>query len=81
MNHQKGTSSTFSPDDLPFAEEDDSDEIQWPKKEEYQQLLDKYKDKEVGFVKVFKKKDKDLLVKSSQEEVLTIESHPPSLGR
>jgi hypothetical protein len=67
----KETPPTFSPDDLPFTEEEDFDEIQWPKKEEYQQLLDKYKDKEVGSVKVFKKEDKDLLVKLSQEEVLT----------
>ena len=35
----------FSPHDLPFASKEDFNQIQWPKKEEYQQLLDKYKDK------------------------------------
>jgi hypothetical protein len=45
----------YSPKDMPFATEEDFDQIQWPKKEEYQQLLDKYKDKEVGTVKILKK--------------------------
>jgi hypothetical protein len=31
----------FSPYDFPFASEEDFDQIQWPKKEEYQQLLEK----------------------------------------
>jgi hypothetical protein len=35
----------FSPDDFPFASEKNFDQIQWPNKEEYQKLLDKYKDK------------------------------------
>jgi hypothetical protein len=62
---------------LPFTSEEDFDEIQWPKREEYQQLLDKYKDKEVGTVKLLKKGDDDILIKPSQQEVLTTESHPP----
>jgi hypothetical protein len=41
----------FSPDNMPFATEEDFDQIQWPKREDYQQLLDKYKGKEVGAVK------------------------------
>jgi hypothetical protein len=44
----------FSPNDMPFATKEDFDQIQWPKREEYQQLLDKYKDKEVGTVKLLK---------------------------
>jgi hypothetical protein len=52
----------FSPDDMPFATEEDFDQIQWPKKKEYQQLLDKYKDKEVGAVKLLKKGESDLLI-------------------
>jgi hypothetical protein len=36
---------TFSLDDFPFASEDDFDQIQWSKKEEYQHILDKYKEK------------------------------------
>jgi hypothetical protein len=67
----------FSPDDFPFASEEDFDQIQWPKKEEYQQLLDKYKDKEVGTVKLLKKEEDDMLIKPSQQEVFTAESHPP----
>ena len=52
----------FSPKDMPFATEEDFDQIQWPKKKEYQQLLDKYKDKEVGAVKLLKKGESDLLI-------------------
>jgi hypothetical protein len=67
----------FSPEDFPFASEEDFDKIQWPKKEEYQQLLDKYKDKEVGTVKLLKKGDDDILIRPTQQEVFTVESHPP----
>jgi hypothetical protein len=37
----------YSPEDMPFATEEEFDQIKWPKKEEYQQLLDKFKSKEV----------------------------------
>jgi hypothetical protein len=67
----------FSLGVFPFTTEDDFDEIQWPKKQEYQELLDKYKDKEVGYLKLLKNWDNDILIKPSQEEVLTDESHPP----
>jgi hypothetical protein len=61
----------FSPNDMPFATEEDFDQIQWPKKEEYQQLLDKYKDKEVGTVKLLKTSEDDVLIHPSQQEVFT----------
>ena len=56
----------FSPEDFPFTSKEDFDEIQWPTKEEYQQLLDKYKDKQVGTIKLLKKGDNDILIKPSQ---------------
>jgi hypothetical protein len=65
----------FSPDDLPFASEEDFDQIQWLKKE-YQQLLNKYKDKEVGTVKLLNKGEDDILIRPSQQEVFAAESHP-----
>ena len=61
----------FSLDDLPFASEEDLDQIQWPKKEEYQKLLDKYKDKEVGTVKLLNKEEDDMSIKPSEQEVFT----------
>jgi hypothetical protein len=67
----------FSPEDMPFATEEDFDQIQWPKREEYQQLLDKYKDKEVRAVKLLKRGESDILIRPSQQEVFTAESHPP----
>jgi hypothetical protein len=67
----------FSPDDMPFATEEDFDQIQWPKKEDYQQLLNKYKDKEVGAVRLLKKGEDSILIQPSQQEVFTAESHPP----
>jgi hypothetical protein len=38
-------------------------------------LLDKYKDNEAGSIKVLKKEDESLLIKPSQDEFLTTESH------
>jgi hypothetical protein len=52
----------FSPDDMSFATEEDFDQIQWPKREDYQQLLDKYKGKEVWIVKMLKKGESDILI-------------------
>jgi hypothetical protein len=43
---------------MSFATEEDFDQIKWPKKEEYQQLLDKFKDKETGTVKILKKAER-----------------------
>jgi len=76
MNQSKSL-PIFSPDDLPFATEEDFDQIQWSKKEEYQQLLNKYKDKKVGAVKLLKKGEDSKLIEQSQQEVFTVESHPP----
>jgi hypothetical protein len=67
----------FSSDDMPFATEEDFDQIQWPKKYYYQQLLGKYKNKEVGAVKLLNKGESDILIHPSQHEVFTAESHPP----
>jgi hypothetical protein len=67
----------FSLDDMPFATEEDFDQIQWPKKEDYQQLLNKYKDKEVWVVRLLKKGEDSVLIQLSHQEFFTIESHPP----
>jgi hypothetical protein len=55
----------FSPDDFCFASKEGFDQIQWLKKEEYQQLLDTYKDKEVGTIKLLKKGEDDILIRLS----------------
>jgi hypothetical protein len=67
----------FSPEDLPFASEEDFHKMKWPKKEEYQHLLDKYKDKEVGTIKLLKKGEDDILIRPTQQEVFIAESHSP----
>jgi hypothetical protein len=67
----------FSLDDMPFSTEEDFDQIQWSKKEDYQQLLNKYKDKEVGAAKLLKKGEDNILIRPSQQEVFIAESHPP----
>jgi hypothetical protein len=67
----------FYPDDMPFPTEEDFYEIKWPKKEDYQQLLNKYKYKELGAVKLLKKGEDDILIRPSYQEVFTVESHPP----
>jgi hypothetical protein len=67
----------YSPNDMPFATEEDFEKIQWPKKEEYQQLLDEFKDKETGTVNILKRPKDDVKIHPSQQEVFTAESHPP----
>jgi hypothetical protein len=64
-----------SPKDVPFAKKED--QIQWSTKERYLQLLDKYKDREVGTVKLQKTGEGDIPIQPSQQEVFTAESHPP----
>jgi hypothetical protein len=71
------TLQKYSPEDMPFATEEDFDQIEWPKKEEYQQLLDEFKNKEVGTVKILKKNEDDIQIYPSQQEVFTAEAHPP----
>ena len=50
------TLQEYSPEEMPFATEEEFDQIEWPKKEEYQQLLDEFQNKEVGTVKILKRK-------------------------
>jgi hypothetical protein len=75
------TLQEYSPEDMPFATEEDFDQIEWPKKEEYQQLLDEFKNKEVGTMKILKRKkdEDDVQIRPSQQEVFTAEAHPPPL--
>jgi hypothetical protein len=62
---------------MPFGTEEDFDQIKWPKKEEYQQLLDEFKNKEIRMVKILKKHEDDVQIHLSQHEVFIAESHPP----
>jgi hypothetical protein len=56
------TLQKYSPEDMPCALEEDFDQIKWPKKEEYQQLLDEFKKKEIGTVKILKKHEDDVQI-------------------
>ena len=67
----------FSPKDMPFATKEDLDQIKWPKREEYQQLLDEFKEKGTGTVKIIKKPEDDVQIHPSQQEVFIAEAHPP----
>jgi hypothetical protein len=73
------TLQEYSPEDMPFTTEEDFDQIEWPKKEEYQQILDQFQNKEVGTVKILKrpKNEEDVQIHPSQQETFTPESHPP----
>jgi hypothetical protein len=77
QNDMIQTLQKYSPEDMPFATEEDFDQIEWPKKEEYQQLLDEFKNKEIGTIKILKKHDDDVQIHLSQQEVFTAEAHPP----
>jgi hypothetical protein len=73
------TLQEYSPEDMPFTTEEDFDQIEWPEKEEYQQLLDQFQSKEVGTVKILKrpKNEDDVQIHPSQQETFTLEAHPP----
>jgi hypothetical protein len=64
---------------MPFTMEEEFDQIKWPKKEEYQQLLDQFQNKEVGTVKILKrpKEEDDVQIRPSHQEEFTPEAHPP----
>jgi hypothetical protein len=66
QNEMIQTLQKYSPEDMPFATEEDFDQIEWPKKEEYQQLLDEFKNKEIGTVKILKKDEDDEKMHPSQ---------------
>jgi hypothetical protein len=66
QNEMIQTLQKYSPEDMPFATKEDFDQIEWPKKEEYQQLLDEFKNKEIGTVKILKKHEDDVQIHPSQ---------------
>jgi hypothetical protein len=61
---------------MPFTTEKDFDQIKWPKREEYQQLLNEFKDKEIRTVKMLKRPEDDIQIHPSHEEVFTTKAHP-----
>jgi hypothetical protein len=65
QNNMIQTLQKYSLEDMPFATEEDFDQIEWPKKEEYQQLLDEFKNKVVGMVKILKKNEDDVQIRPS----------------
>jgi hypothetical protein len=79
QNEMIQTLQKYSPEDMPFATEEDFVQIEWPKKEEYQQLLDEFKNKQIGTMKILKKHEDDVQIHPSQQEVFTAEAHPPPL--
>jgi hypothetical protein len=77
QNNMIQTLQKYSPKDMPFATKEDFYQIEWPKKEEYQQLLDEFKNKEIGTMKILKKNEDDVQIFPSQKEVFIVEAHPP----
>ena len=52
----------YSLEDTPFAKEENSNQIKWIKKEEYQQLLDEFKSHESKTAKILKKVEDDVRI-------------------
>jgi hypothetical protein len=63
----------YSLEDMHFATEEEFGQIEWPKKEEYQQLLYEFQNKEAGTVKILKMKkdEEDVQIHPSQQEFFT----------
>jgi hypothetical protein len=55
---------------MPFTTEEEFDQIEWLKKEEYQQLLDQFQNKELVTVKILKrpKEEYDVQIHPSHQE-------------
>jgi hypothetical protein len=68
----KQTPHKYSLEDTPFATKEDFDQIQRSTKEKYLQLLDRYKEREVGTIR-----EDDVRIHPSQQEIFIAESHPP----
>jgi hypothetical protein len=77
QNEMIQTLQKYSSEEIPFATEEDFDQIKWPKKEEYQQILDEFKNKEIGIMKILKKHEDDVQIHPSQPDFFTVEAHPP----
>jgi hypothetical protein len=69
----------FDPDDLPFAQEEDFTNIIWPKREDYQRQLNKYKDKDLGPITILKRESETKLHEYDQRNIAIIRSHSPTL--
>jgi hypothetical protein len=67
----------YSPKDTYFAKEENSSQIEWPMKEEYQQLMDDLKAQKSETVEILKKVEDDVWIHPSQQEIFIAESHPP----
>ena len=65
----RSTPHRYSPEDTPFAKEENSSQIEWPTKEEYQQLMDELKARESETAKILKKVEDDVRICPSQQEI------------
>jgi hypothetical protein len=64
-------------DNLP--QEEDILDVVWPKKEDYQKQLDKYKDKQIGSITILKNENEEKLHKEYQRNISLMRSHSPTL--
>jgi hypothetical protein len=60
VTRTRPTPHKCSPEDTPFAKEENSNQIEWPTKEEYQQLMDDLKAQESETMKILKKVEDDV---------------------
>jgi hypothetical protein len=65
-NKTRSTPHRYSPKDTPFAKEENSSQIEWPMKEEYQQLMDDLKAQESEIAEILKKVEDDVRIRPSQ---------------
>ena len=63
--------------DKPITKEENSSQIEWPTKEEYQQLINDLKAQKLETVKILKKVENDVQIHPSQQKIFVAESHPP----
>jgi hypothetical protein len=64
-------------EDKHVSKEENSSQIEWPTKEEYQQLINDLKAQKSETVKILKKVENDVQIHPSQQEIFVVESHPP----
>jgi hypothetical protein len=85
-NHQEPLNPPIDPylskdlDEFPFAQEDDISDVVRPKGKDYQEQLNKYKDKDLGSITILKRgnEKKSHVSKDDPKNIALIASPPPT---
>jgi hypothetical protein len=76
-HQQEGPQINITAEKHQEAKEEKEDQIEWPTKEEYHQLINNLKDQKVETVKILKRVESDVQIHPSQQKIFVAKSRPP----